>query len=123
MFAISLSFFLGTEVKAQKSEVLTFAEQMPEFPGGMEAMYTFISKNVNYPEKLRAQGIEGKVILTFIVTKKGKIKKIEVIGHPEPLFAKEAVRMIKLMPKWTPGQQNKKPVNVKFTLPLRFQLD
>jgi protein TonB len=122
-FIIASSFLFTNEVKAQKNQVLTFAEQMPEFPGGTEAMYTFLSKNVAYPEKLRAMGIEGKVVLTFVVTKKGKIKKIEVHGKPEPLFAKEAVRVIKKMPKWTPGQQNKKPVNVKFTLPIRFQLN
>ena len=122
-FILASSFLYTNEAKAQKNQVLTFAEQMPEFPGGQEAMYTFISKNIRYPETLRQQGIEGKVVLTFVVTKKGKIKKIEVHGKPEPLLAKEAVRMIKKMPIWTPGKQNKKPVNVKFTLPIRFQLD
>lgn len=129
LFALVLCF--GNITKAQnsntdsltnKEEVLTFAEQMPEYPGGMDEMYKFLSKTIQYPAKMREKGIEGRVILTFLVNSDGSISDIYCVNQAEPLFVNEAIRVVNLMPNWKPGRQNNKNVTVKFTLPLKFQL-
>jgi protein TonB len=105
-------------------EVLTFAEQMPEFPGGIEEMSRFIGKNINYPPLARENGIEGKVVVTFVVGTDGKITNIETVGKKLGWGCEEeAIAVVKKMPPWTPGKQNGKTVTVKFTLPIRFQLN
>ncbi|MBC7382420.1 MAG: energy transducer TonB [Bacteroidia bacterium] len=114
----------GGEGDGNAPEVLTFAEQMPEFPGGYEELYKFLQKNVNYPPQARDNGIEGKVMLTFVVATDGKISSIELAGNRKLGWGleEEAVRVMKAMPPWTPGKQNGKPVTVKYTLPIKFQL-
>jgi protein TonB len=105
-------------------EIMTFAEQMPEFPGGAEEMYKYLSKNIQYPPLARENSIEGKVILTFVVGSDGKISQLEQVGKKLNWgLDEEAMRVVKSMPPWTPGKQNGKPVYVKFTLPIRFQLN
>ncbi|MFN4083615.1 MAG: energy transducer TonB [Bacteroidia bacterium] len=105
-------------------EILTFAEQMPEFAGGLEEMYKFINKNIQYPQMARENGIQGKVLLSFVVGTDGKITQIEQIGKKLGWgLDDEAIRIVKAMPPWTPGKQNGKPVTVKFTLPIKFQLN
>jgi protein TonB len=106
------------------SEILTFAEQMPEFTGGTEEMYKFLGKNIMYPAQARENSIEGKVLLTFVVGADGKISQIEQVGKKLGWGCdEEAIRVVKNMPAWTPGKQNGKAVTVKFTLPIRFQLN
>ncbi len=103
---------------------LTFAEQMPEFPGGVEELYKYLGKNIQYPQMARENSIEGKVVLTFVVDKDGKISNIESAGKKLGWGCdEEAVRVVKSMPAWTSGKQNGKAVIVKFTLPIRFQLN
>ena len=115
---------VSDEGDGQAQEVMTFAEQMPEFPGGPDEMNKFLSKNIVYPPLARDNGIEGKVILAFVVSTDGKISGIEKLGKPLGWGCdEEAIRVLKSMPPWTPGKQNGKPVNVKFTLPIRFQLN
>jgi len=105
-------------------EIMTFAEQMPEFKGGADEMYRYLSKNINYPPLARENGIEGKVILTFVVGTDGKISQIEQVGKKLGWgLDEEATRVVKGMPAWMPGKQNGKAVYVKFTLPIRFQLN
>lgn len=105
-------------------EILTFAEQMPEFVGGLEEMYKFINKNIQYPQMARENGIQGKVILTFVVGTDGKISQIEQVSKKLGWgLDDEAIRIVKSMPNWVPGKQNGKPVAVKFTLPIKFQLN
>jgi TonB family protein len=104
-------------------ELMTYVEEMPEFPGGLDSMYSFIVKNMVYPKDMQKQNKEARVISTFVITDEGKITQVEVVNQvPEP-FAKESLRLIKSMPDWKPGKQNGKNVNVKFTLPLRFKLN
>ncbi len=106
------------------NEVFTYAQQMPDFPGGYEEMMKFLQKNILYPPLARENGIEGKVVLAFVVSADGKISNIEKVGKPLGWGCdEEAIRVLKTMPPWTPGKQNGKPVNVKFTLPVRFQLN
>jgi TonB family protein len=102
--------------------VLTFTEIMPEFPGGTEALYRFISKEVKYPKNLKKDKIEARVISKFIINKEGGIENIQIVNKVEPEFAEEVIRVLSLMPKWSPGTQMGKPVNVVFTLPISFKL-
>lgn len=105
-------------------EIMTFAEQMPEFAGGIEEMYKFLQKNIQYPPLARENGIQGKVVLSFVVGADGKISSIEQVGKKLGWgLDEEAIRVVKAMPPWTPGKQNGKPVFVKYTLPIKFQLN
>ncbi len=103
-------------------EIITMAEVMPQFPGGEDEMYDFINKNLLYPKLAKENGIEGRVIVRFIVQKSGYIDKIEIIRKLGWGCDEEVLRMIQLMPKWSPGKMNGKPVAVYFTLPVTFKL-
>jgi protein TonB len=121
---VDASLTEGGDGDGDAPEILTFAEQMPEFSGGTEEMYKYLSKNIAFPPLARENGVEGKVVLTFVVGSDGKISQIEQVGKKLGWGCdEEAVRVVKGMPSWTPGKQNGKPVTVKFTLPIRFQLN
>jgi protein TonB len=95
---------------------------MPEFPGGQDAMVTFLINNINYPKDARRKKIEGKVILQFNIKIDGSISNVIVVKSVDELLDEEAVRVIKQMPLWKPGYQNAKPVTVRYTLPIMFRL-
>ena len=100
-----------------------FVEKMPEFPGGQQALFKYLSENIKYPVIAQENGIQGKVTCQFTINKDGSIVDIEVIrSGGDPSLDKEAVRVIKSMPKWKPGKQNNKTVRVRYTLPVRFKL-
>ena len=102
---------------------LLFVEQKPEFEDGDKAMYEFLSKNINYPAIARESSISGTVFVGFVVSKDGSIRNVEIKRGIGGGCNEEAIRVIKLMPKWKPGKQNGKAVNVAFTLPVKFRLD
>lgn len=104
-------------------EIVTFAEQMPEFEGGEEKMREFLSKNLQYPPNARENGIEGRVVLKFAVGTDGKISQIEALTKKGWGLEEEAIRVVKMMPPWKAGKQNGKAVNVWFNLPVSFKLD
>lgn len=108
--------------KEGEVEPLRFVEQLPEYPGGLEAMNQFISHNLKYPEKAAEMGISGKVLVQFEVDEKGTISKIKVLRGIGGGCDEEAVRIIKLMGKWKPGKQNGKAVKTIFTIPIIFTL-
>ena len=114
----------GNGVVETKEEIFTVVEQMPEFPGGVEEMYKFLYKLLVYPPIGREEGISGKVILNFKVDKEGGISDIEVLRGLKgyPAFENEAIRVVKKMPRWKPGKQNGKAVNVSFNLPVSFTI-
>ena len=98
-------------------------ESMPEFPGGQQAMYKYIGENLKYPVIAQENGIQGKVICQFTINKDGSLVDIEVVRSAgDASLDKEAMRVIKSMPKWKPGKQRNQPVRVKFTLPVTFKL-
>lgn len=97
-------------------------EQLPQFPGGQSSLISFLSHNVKYPKVCQENGIQGTVIIQFIVNKNGNISDVSVKKGVNPYLDTEAIRVIKSMPKWTPGRQKGKPVNVKYTLPINFRL-
>lgn len=95
----------------------------PYFPGGTPAVLNYLSKNIVYPAQAVTDKIEGKVVLQFTITKKGRIKDVEVIKSAHPLLDAEAVRVLERMPKWVPGKRDGKPINVKYALPVSFRLN
>ena len=116
---------LETEMpeSAVEDEVFTIVEEMPEFPGGNDAMYAFINENINYPEEAQKDKIQGVVYVKFIVRKDGSIdENVNVVRGVHPLLDTEAQRVVRSMPDWKPGMQRGKPVSVYFTLPIRFKL-
>ena len=97
-------------------------EQMPEFPGGASALLDYLNKNVCYPKQAFDAGIEGRVIVTFVVGKDGSVRNAKVVKSVDPALDNEALRVINAMPKWTPGRQSGKEVAVKYTVPISFHL-
>jgi len=106
-----------------QEQTFTFADEMPQFPGGDQKMYEFISQNTVYPDSAKKHGIEGRVVVRFIVKKDGSISDPQIMKSASHGLNEEAIRVVKLMPKWTPGKQNGKPVSVYFMLPIQFKLD
>jgi protein TonB len=109
-------------VDPDEGKVFNFVEQSPSFPGGDEALRAFLAKNIKYPPIARENGIEGRVIITFVVDKNGNIKDIAVRKGIGGGCDEEAVRVVKSMPDWKPGKQNGKAVNVMYNLPVNFKL-
>jgi len=103
-------------------EPLKFADQMPEYPGGMEELYNYIRRATNYPQQAREAFIQGTVLLEFAVNRDGSIDRVSVKVSAHPLLDKEAVRVIKTLPKWIPGKVNGKPVPVWYTLPISYTI-
>ena len=108
--------------QAVTSDDQTFSvvEQMPEYPGGMRAGLEFMARNLRYPTKAREAGKQGRVIVQFVVRKDGSLSDFKVLRPVDPWLDAEAIRVISTMPKWKPGMQDRKPVSVKFTLPVTF---
>jgi TonB family protein len=103
--------------------VFTVVEKQPEFPGGVKEMYNFLAENIKYPEEAVKAGAEGRVFLSFIVTTEGEIADVKILKGLGYGFDEEALRVLSKFPKWQPGSQDGKPVNVKFNLPINFQLE
>ncbi len=114
--------------QAQKNDsdtsVRVYVEDMPVFSGGDYMMYEFITKTIAYPKAAKEASIEGKVVVTFIVEKDGSITNVKALSGLEGFGLKEeAVRVVKLFPKFTPGMQNGKPVRVQLNIPIAFRLN
>lgn len=101
---------------------MAMVEQQPEFPGGTQAMYKWLSDHINYPAVAAEEGVQGKVIVEFVVSKTGAVENVRVLRGRHPALDKEAVRVVKAMPKWNPGRNNSNPVKVTYTLPVTFKL-
>ncbi len=106
----------------EENKVFDAVEQMPTFPGGDGELMKYLNKNLSYPTLAAENGIQGTVLLQFVVQKDGSIGEVKVVRPRDPDLDKEAVRVVKGMPKFIPGRMNGQPVNVWFTLPVRFKL-
>lgn len=106
----------------KNNNIYEAVEQMPYFPGGGPEMIKFIRENIQYPASAKEYGIQGRVILRFVVTETGTIENITVLRSLDPACDKEAIRLLKSMPKWIPGKQNGENVSVYYTLPIVFRL-
>ena len=105
-----------------KPTIYERVEVPPQFPGGDDELMRWLGNNINYPAIAQEQGIQGQVILRFVVSPDGSVGQIEVLRSLEPSCDREAVRAVGKMPKWTPGRQNGNPVFVYYNLPVRFRL-
>jgi protein TonB len=112
------------EVKEAEAEEVPFmvVEESPMFPGGIDALYKFISEHINYPEVARDNNIQGKVIVKFCVTAKGGINQVSILKGVDPELDAEAIRVVNILPAFKPGKQGGKPVPVWFICPIKFQL-
>lgn len=123
MLVLLFSFMTSTAQTKKNNMVFDIVEVMPQYPGGQIAMMKYIMENMKYPKQAMKEGIQGRVAVRFIVEKDGSISDVKPILSVHPLLNKEAVRVVKSMPKWTPGKQNGKPVRVRFNLPIMFKLN
>lgn len=98
-------------------------ERRPEFPGGERAMMQYLSENMKYPIKARRRGVQGSVVVTFVIEKNGDVSSVEAVRKIGTGCDEEAERVIREMPRWTPGYVDDYPVKVKYTLPLKFRLE
>ena len=103
-------------------QVFPLAEEMPKFPGGMHELMMFLNKNIVYPDISIKNDIQGRVVVQFVITKEGYIKDPNVLSGVDPYLDAEALRVVRMMPKWEPGKQGGRPANVKYTLPIMFRL-
>ncbi len=106
----------------REEEIFQVVENMPEFPGGLQELMKWLQKNIKYPSISQESGVQGRVIVQFVVNRDGSIVDPTVIRSVDPYLDKEALRVVKAMPKWKPGEQRGKPVRVKYTLPVMFRL-
>lgn len=126
LFYLLFCLFLNLNCLTQKdnSKVFTIVEQNPEYPEGQAAFYKYLAKNIKYPTSLRDNGIDCASTVKFIVEKDGSISNVEVIrGCKNKAYNKHLCRLIKNMPRWSPGKQQGKPVRVSFTFPIKVHLE
>ncbi|MBQ2235383.1 MAG: TonB family protein, partial [Muribaculaceae bacterium] len=111
-----------TPVEEKKEEIFKSVEQMPTFPGGDAALMKYLSSHINYPAMAQENGVQGRVVVQFVVTKTGKVGEVKVVRSVDKDLDREAVRVCKSLPNFVPGRQNGQPVNVWYTLPVTFKL-
>ena len=117
-----IEFIEETVEEVVEEEIFTIVQDMPSFPGGDGAMLSFLGKNIKYPTLAKESGIQGTVYVTFVVEKDGSVSDVKVLRGIGGGCDEEAIRVVKSMPKWTPGKQRGKPVKVQYNLPCRFVL-
>ena len=110
------------EEEVEEQQIFQVVEEMPEFPGGMGECMKFLAKNIKYPTIAQENGVQGRVIVQFVVNRDGSIVDPVVMRGVDPHLDKEALRVIGMMPKWKPGKQRGKEVRVKYTVPVMFRL-
>jgi protein TonB len=124
---LAIMFTINTTAMAQNKKtsndkVFEKVEDMPEFPGGEQAMMKFVSENVQYPEEAKEKEISGRVLVGFIVEKDGSVNEVKIVRGIGGGCDEEAVRVVKAMPKWKPGKQDGKTVRVSYTMPFFFKM-
>ena len=123
MLVLLFSFMTSTAQTKKNNMVYDVVEVMPQYPGGQIAMLKYIMENIKYPKQIMEEGIQGRVTVSFIVEKDGRVSNVRLLRSVQPSLDKEAIRVVKSMPKWTPGKQNGKPVRVRFNVPVMFKLN
>ncbi len=109
--------------KVEEDKIYTTVEQKAEFPGGMRALYAWLSENMVFPQPSIENGVQGRVVVRFVVGRDGRITDATVITSLDPFCDKEALRCIKAMPRWTPGKMNGVAVNSYYVLPIQFMYE
>ncbi len=128
-----LAVFFGISLQAQaeqpkvtnadEEEIFVVVENDPEFPGGTEALHRYLASNIKYPEQAKAEKIQGRVFVTFVIEKDGTVTNIKVLRDIGGGCGDEAVRVVQNMPKWKPGRQRGRRVRTQFNLPINFNLN
>ena len=113
---------ITTNVADDNSHVFKVVDKMPKFPGGIKALISYLAKNIHYPAKAKKQGIQGRVYVHFIVNKDGSVSDVKILRGISPECDAEAIRVVKNMPNWIPGEQKGQKVRVVFNLPIKFSL-
>lgn len=108
--------------KQEENKIFTVVEQMPMYPGGDAALMQYLSSNIHYPTVAAENGVQGRVVVGFVVERDGSITDVNVMRSVDPSLDREAVRVVKNMPRWTPGKQNGSAVRVKYQVPVTFRL-
>lgn len=111
-----------TVVSQTNQKVFDTVDQMPEYPGGMQAMIEFLHANMKYPEDAAKQKVEGRVMVQFVVETDGSVSDVHVARQVFPSLDAEAIRVVQAMPKWTPGKEKGRLVRVKYNLPIVFRM-
>ena len=106
----------------EETKIFTVVEQMPMFPGGDGALMGYLSQNIHYPTIAAENGVQGRVVVGFVVERDGSITDVNILRGVDPSLDKEAMRVVRSMPKWTPGKQNGSAVRVKYQVPVSFRL-
>ncbi|MBP5418410.1 MAG: energy transducer TonB [Bacteroidales bacterium] len=119
--------YQNIEVEAEDEEdddnaIFFTAEEMPIFPGGESALMKYLAQSVKYPAIAQDNGVQGRVFVSFVIDKNGDVTDVKVMRPTDPNLDKEAIRVVKSMPKWTPGKQRGKAVKVSYTVPINFVL-
>ena len=105
-----------------ENKVFDVVEQMPSYPGGQGALMQFLQSNIKYPVVAQENGVQGRVTISFVVERDGSITDVAVARSVDPSLDREAMRVVKSMPKWIPGKQNGQAVRVKYNVPVSFRL-
>ena len=106
----------------EESKVFDVVEQMPSFPGGQGALLEYLASHVKYPVVAQENGVQGRVVVSFVVERDGSITDVRVVRSVDPSLDREAQRVVSSMPRWTPGKQNGSAVRVKYNVPVSFRL-
>ena len=117
------TIYSNEEEEIEEFELICYVGINPEFPGGNDSLNAFIKQNLQYPKSAKEQGIEGTVIVRFIVETDGSVTIYKINRDVNEELAAEAIRLVNMMPKWKPGMEGPKPVRVLYTLPIVFKLD
>lgn len=121
-YTVPITFRLKSPVEEAKEETLTVVDVMPQYPGGDRELLKFIAQSIKYPTDAQEAGVQGRVICSFVVDKKGNIVEPKIIRGIDPSLDAEALRVIGMMPRWTPGRQDGKAVRILYTVPITFRL-
>ena len=121
-YTVPITFRLKSPVEEAKEETLTVVDVMPQYPGGDRELLKFIAQSIKYPTDAQEAGVQGRVICSFVVDKKGNIVEPKIIRGIDPSLDAVALRVIGMMPRWTPGRQDGKAVRVLYTVPITFRL-
>jgi len=123
LLTLTYSYAASAQKKEKEAEFYTIVETMPLYPGGDKALLAFVGSTVEYPKKAKDASITGVVYVSYIVNKKGKTTKVKVVRGAHPLLDKAGLDCIKKLKGYKPETQKGKPVNVQFTIPIRFVLN
>ncbi|TCO08361.1 energy transducer TonB [Natronoflexus pectinivorans] len=110
------------EEERDDGEIFIIVEEMPEFPGGVQALQRYLAQSIRYPVIAQENGIQGRVYIQFVINQNGEVTNATVLRGVDPSLDREALRVVQAMPNWTPGRQRNRPVRVSYTVPINFVL-